>query len=250
MIYKRSEAELVLLRTAGSIAADVLKAAGKYVRAGLTTLELDTFIESEILRRQAKPAFKGYRGYRHASCLSINEEIVHGIPSNKVIREGDIIAIDVGTIFKGYYGDVAQTFYVGNEPSKAIKKLLKIGFECLEKGIKQARCGNHVGDISFAIESHASKNGYSVVRDLFGHGVGKNLHEDPLIPNFGKPGTGPRLEKGMVFAIEPMVNAGVGDIVTLDDGWTVITKDKMLSVHFERTIAITDGDPEIISKAG
>ena len=247
MITIKTEDDLKFIRQACKAAAEVLEAAGDQVKAGMSTGELDAFIESEILKRGAKPAFKGYRGYRHASCLSVNEEIVHGIPSNRVLKEGEIIGIDVGTIVGGYYGDNAQTRLVGKVSGSA-EKLVKATNECLGIAIKRAKNGAHVGDIASAIEQHAKSKGYSVVKDLFGHGVGKALHEDPLIPNFGKPGSGPKLEKGMVFAIEPMLNIGGSDIVTLDDGWTVITRDRQLSAHFEHTVLITDTEAEVLTR--
>lgn len=247
MIVLKTEDELKFIRQACKVAAEVLKAAGDLVKAGLSTGELDAFIESEILKRGAKPAFKGYRGYRHASCLSVNEEIVHGIPSNRVLKEGDIIGIDVGAVVGGFYGDNAQTKLVGKVSGSA-EKLVKATKECLGIAVKRARNGAHVGDISSAIEQFAKSRGYSVVKDLFGHGVGKALHEDPLIPNFGKPGSGPKLEKGMVFAIEPMLNIGGSSIVTLDDGWTVVTRDRQLSAHFEHTVLITDTEAEVLTR--
>ncbi len=247
MIIRKNDKEVRSIESACQIAAEVLKMAGKLVGPGITTEEVDRFIEDEIRKAGAKPAFKGYRGYRHASCLSINDEVVHGIPSKKVLSKGDIIGIDVGTIIDGYYGDVAETFPVG-EISKKAKTLLSVTRECLERGIKQCRKGKRIGDVSSAIETYAVKNGYSVVRDMFGHGVGKNLHEDPLVPNFGSPGTGPKLEPGMVFAIEPMLNTGGHEIETLDDGWTVVTADRGLSAHFEHTVLITEGDPRVLTR--
>lgn len=247
MITIKTEDELKFIRQACKVAAEVLKAAGDQVKAGISTGELDAFIESEILKRGAKPAFKGYRGYRHTSCLSVNEEVVHGIPSNRVLNEGDIIGIDVGAVVGGFYGDNAQTCLVGKVSGSA-EKLVKATKESLNIAVKRAKNGSHVGDISSAIEQYAKSKGYSVVKDLFGHGVGKALHEDPLIPNFGKPGSGPKLEKGMVFAIEPMLNIGGSDIVTRDDGWTVVTRDKQLSAHFEHTVLITDSESEVLTR--
>lgn len=246
MIKLKTEAEIKLIRLACRAAAEVLKIAGKAVEPGITTRELDNIIETEIIKRGARPAFKGYRGYRHASCLSVNEEIVHAIPSERLLVEGDIIGVDIGTIVGGYYGDIAETFPVG-KVSRSSRKLLAAAKECLQKGIKKARSGSRLGDISSAIEQNAKKHGYNVVMDLYGHGVGSELHEDPLVPNFGKPGTGPVLEKGMIFAIEPMLNIGTSRIKTLDDGWTVVTADRALSAHFEHTILITDGDAEVLT---
>lgn len=246
MIIIKSDEEINYIRKACEIAGSVLSLAGKLIKPGITTSELDKFIEDELLKRGAKAAFKGYRGYKHASCLSVNEEIVHGIPSVRVINDSDIVGVDVGSIVEGYYGDCAKTFAVG-KISKSAKKLMETTRQCLDLAIKQARKGNRIGDISFVIEQHALKHGYSVVKDLFGHGVGKSLHEDPLIPNFGKKGSGAKLEKGMIFAIEPMLNIGKSDIETLDDGWTVVTKDRKLSAHFEHTILITDSNAEVLT---
>ncbi len=247
MISIRTDEEVELLREACRIAATALRTGEKAIRDGVTTGYIDKLIEDEILKMGAKPAFKGYRGYRHTACISINEEIVHGIPGNKEIKDGDIVGLDVGSIFKGYYGDVARTVLVG-DVKKSARKLAKTTEECLEIGIRQVRKGNHVGDIAAAIEEHATRNGYSVVKDLFGHGVGKELHEEPLIPNFGKKGSGPRLEKGYVFAIEPMLNMGTSAIETLADGWTVVTRDRKLSAHFEHTVHVTDGEPDVLTR--
>lgn len=247
MIYKRSREEVEIIRKACLIASGVLSQVEKKIMPGVSTFEIDKFIDDEIVRGGAKPAFKGYRGYRHASCLSINEEIVHGIPGDRILQEGDIIGVDIGTIVDGYYGDIAATFPVGHIPKRA-KKLIHTAKKCLELGINAAKRGNHVGDISFEIEQCAKNEGYSVVRDLFGHGVGKTLHEDPLIPNFGAKNEGPLLEDGIVFAIEPMVNIGKSDIETLSDGWTVVTKDRSLSAHFEHTIAINGGSPMVLTR--
>lgn len=247
MITLKTDEELIFIRQACKIAAEVLEATEKIIKPGLKTVEIDNFIENEIIKRGAKPAFKGYRGYKHASCLSVNEEVVHGVPSLREIKEGDIIGVDVGAIFGGFYGDIAKTFPVGKVSKKA-ERLIKYTKEALNIAIKAAKNGGYVGDISSAIEQFAKSKGYSVVKDLFGHGVGRSLHEDPLIPNFGKAGTGPRLEKGMVFAIEPMFNIGKSDIRTLDDGWTVVTKDGQLSAHFEHTVLITENGAEVLTK--
>lgn len=247
MIKKRSGSEIATIRRACLIASDVLYRAKKKIKPGVSILSIDKYIEEEIIRNGAKPAFKGYRGYRHASCLSINEEIVHGVPKERFLKEGDIIGVDIGTIVDGYYGDVAATFSVGSI-SESTKNLLSTTERCLELGINAAKSGGHIGDISSEIEKCAFEQGYSVVRDLFGHGVGESLHEDPLVPNFGKRGEGPLLEDGMVFAIEPMVNIGKSEIETLNDGWTVVTKDRSLSAHFEHTIAINGDKPLILTK--
>lgn len=246
MIPIKTAQEIEHIRSACKIVAEVLLEIKKIIKEDLTTAEIDALGEKLLIEKGAYPAFKGYRGYKHALCLSVNEEVVHGIPGEKKLKEGDIIGVDVGAIVSGYYGDTASTFAVGKIAKKA-ERLLRAGKEALMAGIKQARSGNHLGDISFAIESCAQKYGYSVVRDLFGHGVGKELHEEPLIPNFGKKGEGPELKAGMVLAIEPMLNIGGYKIKTLADGWTVETCDKSLSVHFEHTILVTKGDPEILT---
>jgi len=246
VIKIKTEEELRFIRAACKAAAEVLKEVGKEVRPGITTLELDALAERLLSSRGATPAFKGYRGYKHTTCISVNFEVVHGIPGDKKIARGDIVGIDIGAVVSGFYGDVAETFEVEGTSKEAIR-LLKVAKECLRLGIEKAIEGNHLGDISSAIERNAKAAGYSVVRDLFGHGVGRALHEDPLIPNFGSPGEGPELKAGMVLAIEPMVNAGRCEIETLADGWTVVTRDRSLSAHFEHTIAVTAGAPEIMT---
>jgi len=247
MINIRSEEEIESIRKACRIAAQVLEELMGYIKPGITTKELDEIGERLIRKKEAYPAFKGYRGYGFATCISLNHEVVHGIPSNKKIKEGDIVSLDVGVKLGRFYGDIARTFAVG-EVGKKAKKLLKVSREALYLGIRQARPGNHLGDVSYAIQSHAEKNGFSVVRDLFGHGIGEELHEEPLVPNFGNPGEGPELKPGMVFAIEPMLNIGKSDIETLSDGWTVVTKDGELSAHFEHTVALTKSGPIILTE--
>lgn len=234
------------MRAAGRIAGEVLDALSREVRSGITTAELDGVGERLIRQRGADPVFIGYRGYRHATCISINHEVVHGIPGSRILREGDLVSVDVGVKKDGYCGDVAATFPVGKVTGKA-EKLLRAGKVALRNGIRQARAGKHLGDISYAVQQHAQKNGFSVVRDLYGHGVGRDLHEDPLIPNFGKPGEGPELMSGMTLAIEPMINVGGWKIRTLPDGWTVVTEDGSLSCHFEHTVLITEGEPEVLT---
>lgn len=239
--------EIERIKKACEIVALVLERTGQEVRPGVTTEYLDSFAEKLIREKGADPVFIGYRGYRYATCLSVNEEVVHGIPGKRKLEEGDIIGLDVGAKLNGYCGDTAATFPVGKIPKK-IEKLLRVGKKALKAGIRQARAGNYLGDISSAIEKSAKKNGYSVVRELYGHGIGAELHEDPLIPNFGKPKEGPKLISGMVICIEPMLNMGGWKVKTLDDGWTVITGDRSLSCHFEHTILIGEKDPEILTK--
>jgi methionyl aminopeptidase len=219
---------------------------GREVRPGIRTKDLDSLGEKLIREKGAVPVFIGYRGYRHATCISVNEEIVHGIPSDRVLLEGDIVSVDVGARFMGYCGDTAATFPVGSV-GKDAAKLIKTCKQALEYGIRQARSGGHLEDISFAIQRIAERNAYSVVRDLYGHGIGVDLHEDPLIPNFGTPGHGALLKAGMVLAIEPMLNMGGWKIKTLADGWTVVTVDGKRSCHFEHTVVITVDGPEVLT---
>jgi methionyl aminopeptidase len=243
----KTEEEIVKIRKACKVAAEVLKELKNAVKVGITTGELNDIADRSFALKGAVAAFKGYRGYKYATCISVNEEIVHGLPSQRCLKEGDIVGIDVGAIVDGYYGDNAETVVVG-KVSAQVKRLISATRDSLYKGISQAVDGSHLGDISSAIEEEAKKNGFSVVRDLYGHGVGRKLHEDPLIPNYGKKGTGQPLKAGMTLAIEPMFNAGASDIRTLSDGWTVVTADGSLSAHFEHTILITKGKPEILTK--
>jgi len=245
-IIIKTEEEIRRMRTAGKIVAEVIEVLRREIRAGVTTSELDRLGERLIREKGAEPVFIGYRGYRHATCISVNNEVVHGIPGERILKEGDLASVDVGVRLNGYCGDTAATFPVGKVSSQAAK-LLRVGKEALRAAIRQARAGNHLGDISYAVEREAEQNGFSVVRELYGHGVGRDLHEDPLIPNFGKPGEGPELRPGMTLAIEPMINTGGWKIRTLSDGWTVVTEDGSLSSHFEHTVLITTGEPEVIT---
>lgn len=248
-ILIKSLDEIEKVRKACKIVAKTLATAGKKIKAGISTSDLDKIAEELIRKEGAEPVFIGYRGYRHATCISVNEEIVHGIPGEKVLQEGDIVSLDVGAKIDGYCGDSAATFPVGRI-SRTSAKLMRSCKTALKAAIKQARAGNHLGDISAAVESVANKTGYSVVRDLYGHGIGKDLHEEPLIPNYGNPGEGPKLKPGMILAIEPMFNIGTWRIKTLDDGWTVITADRSRSCHFEHTVLITEGEPEVLTLRG
>jgi methionyl aminopeptidase len=216
------------------------------VRPGLTTLELDALAERHIRTRGGIPAFKGYRGFPNTLCVSVNEQVVHGIPSKRRLRAGDIIGLDLGATWEGYYGDAAVTVPVGDVPA-ATESLLETPRAALSLGINEVYPGKHLSDISHAIQRHAESHGYSVVRAFVGHGIGTALHEEPQVPNFGPPGRGPRLKPGMVLAIEPMVNVGHADVEILDDGWTVVTVDGQLSAHFEHTVAITDEGPQILT---
>ena len=247
-IILRSRKEIERLRASNRVVMSVMAELKRAIRPGVTTLELDALSERIIRGEGAIPAFKGYRGYQHTICASINEEVVHGVPSEKKLKEGDIVSVDVGAKLYGYYGDHAVTFPVGNVEPKA-EKLLKCCEESLFKGIEQAKPGNRLFDISHAVQQHAERAGFSVVRAYVGHGVGTNLHEEPQVPNFGEPGTGPELKAGMVLAIEPMLNMGVHDVKVLSDEWTVVTADEKLSAHFEHSVAITEDGPDILSLA-
>lgn len=248
MITLKSKKELKFLREAGQIVAEVLEELQEIIitSSRITTQELDRLAESLILKRGAKPAFKGYRGFPSSLCTSVNEQVVHGIPGPYRLRSGDIIGLDLGVEFNGYYGDAAVTVTVG-EASDEVQRLLQITERALYRGIKQAKAGNKLSDISYAIQSYVEKNGFSVVRDLVGHGIGKSLHEEPAVPNFGKAGQGPLLKKGMTLAIEPMVNTKSFEVKTKKDDWTVVTADGKPSAHFEHTIAIRGSKPEILT---
>jgi methionyl aminopeptidase len=246
MIILKSKSEIEKLAVACHIVAEVLELVVRAVRPGVTTLELDALAERNIRARGALPAFKGYRGFPNTLCASINEQVVHGIPSKRRLKAGDIIGLDLGAKWEGYYGDAAVTVPVG-EVSVGTQCLLATAREALYLGIKEVSPGKHLSDISHAIQQHAETRGYSVVRAFVGHGIGTALHEEPQVPNFGPPGRGPRLKVGMVLAIEPMVNIGHADVEILDDGWTVVTADGQLSAHFEHTVAITDDGPQILT---
>jgi len=244
----KTQKEIELLRKANAIVMEILLHLKEEVKPGKSTFEFEEIALRLCEKKGVKPAFKGYRGYPYALCISINEEIVHGMPrKDRVLKEGDIVSFDFGVIYEGYVGDAALTVGVG-EISEEAKKLLKVTEEALYKGIEKAHFGNRIGDISFAIQSHVEKHGFNVIREFVGHGVGRNLHEPPEVPNYGKPGRGPKLEIGMVLAIEPMVSAGDYRVEILEDGWTAVTKDRSLAAHFEHSIAITPKGPEILSR--
>ena len=246
MIIIHSEEELKLIRASSRILAGVFKELTKHIKPGITTGELDKIAEEMIRGRGAEPAFKGYKGFPATICASINEEVIHGIPGARVLEEGDIISVDMGVKYKGYFGDSAITVCVG-EVSSDIQKLVRVTREALFEGIKKARSDNRLSDISHAIQSHVEKNGFSVVREFVGHGIGSSLHEEPQIPNFGKPDQGPRLKPGMVLAIEPMVNMGTFEVEIKKDKWTAVTRDGQRSAHFEHTVIVTENKPEIIT---
>ncbi len=243
----KSEREIALMRQAGKIVATVLAILAESVKPGLKTKELDIIAEREIKRLGGLPSFKGYKGYPASVCVSINDEIVHGIPGERVLKEGDIVSLDLGAIYQGYQGDAARTVGVGAVSVQA-EALMQATEGALRAGIRVARDGNRLGDISAAVQGYAESRGFSVVREYTGHGIGHQMHEEPLIPNFGQPGVGPVLRKGMTFAIEPMLNAGDFRTRVMPDGWTVRTADGSLSVHYEHTIAITDGEAEVLTR--
>lgn len=247
MIILKSPKEIEIMKRAGAVVAQVHKRLKEVIEPGITTEELDRIAEEYILKSGAQPAFKGYNGFPASICASINEEVVHGFPGSRVLEEGDIISLDIGTIVEGYVGDAARTHAVGKiSPEK--EKLIEVTKESFFQGIQFAKEGYRLSDISHAVQQYVESNGFSVVRDYVGHGVGRNMHEDPPIPNYGRPGRGPRLKRGMVLAIEPMVNLGTYHVETLKNNWTVVTLDGKSSAHYENTIAITEGEPEILTK--
>ena len=244
----KSAWEIELLRKANAIVMEVLLSIKEEVRPGKVTLEFEELALKICEKRKVKPAFKGYRGYPYALCVSINEEIVHGMPrEDKVLKEGDIVSFDFGVIYEGYVGDAAITVPVGKVSEEA-ERLMRVTEEALYRGIEKARFGNRIGDISHAIQSYVESFGFGVIREFVGHGVGRNLHAPPEVPNFGKPGRGPRIEIGMTLAIEPMVSAGDWRVKILEDGWTAVTRDGSLAAHFEHSIAVTPNGPEILSR--
>ncbi len=246
-IIIKTPAEIAIMKKAGGILSLILKKVAGSVEAGMTTRDIDLLTEKLITKQGCRAAFKGYRGFPGSACVSINQEVVHGIPGDRVIEDGDIVSIDVGLIYEGYYADTATTVAVG-KASEQVKKLLAVTRESLYAGILQARPGNHLSDISHAVQQHVEQRGFSVVRDFVGHGIGATLHEEPEIPNYGPPHTGPFLKEGMVFCIEPMVNMGSWETKIMDDGWTVETEDGQPSAHFEHMVAVTAEGPEILTE--
>ncbi|MFO8143716.1 MAG: type I methionyl aminopeptidase [Dehalococcoidales bacterium] len=247
-IIIKSEREVAIMRQAGRIVAIVLQILGREIKPGMKTRDLDNMASREIEKLGAIPSFKGYHGFPASVCVSVNDEIVHGIPGERVLREGDIVSLDFGSIYNGFQGDAAVTVGVGDIGPEA-RRLLDATRESLEAGIARAYAGARLGDISAAVQQSAESKGYSVIREYTGHGIGRQMHEDPQIPNFGQPGTGPVLKKGMVLAIEPMVSMGDWHTRIGDDGWTVYTADGSLAAHFENTIAVTDAEPEVLTVA-
>lgn len=247
MIILKTPREIELLREAGRIVALVHDELKKAIVPGVTTKEIDKLAEKIIRDNNATPSFKGYGGFPGSVCTSVNEMVIHGIPGKLKLKEGDIISVDVGACYQGYHGDSAWTYRVGKISEEA-ERLLKVTEESLYKGLEQAKPGNHIGDISAAIEDYVAKNGYTSPEDYTGHGVGSKLHEDPMVPNYGKKGHGPLLKVGMVIAVEPMVHIGKKDVKVLNDGWGVVTKDHSLAAHYEHTIVITNDGYEILTK--
>jgi methionyl aminopeptidase len=246
MIYYKTTEEIEKLRASNLLVSKTLGELAKFIEPGITTAELDRIAESFIRSHGAVPAFLGYNGYPKTLCTSVNEQVVHGIPSSYKLKEGDMLSIDCGVILEGYVGDSAYSFEVG-EVSPKIKELLRVTKESLFIGVQEAVSGNRIGDIGFAIQNHCEQHGYSVVREMVGHGLGKNLHEEPEVPNYGRKGTGVKLNKGLVICIEPMINMGKRQIVQENDGWTIRTADKLPSAHFELAVAVGDKEVDILS---
>lgn len=246
MVYIKNEEEIELMRESALIVSKTLGEVAKVVKPGVTPLELDTLAEACIRDHGADPGFLGLYDFPNTLCISVNEMVVHGIPNDRPLEEGDVISVDCGAKKNGFYGDHAYTFGVG-EIAPEVQKLLEVTKESLYLGIEQARSGNRIGDIGYAVQHHAEKNGYGVVRELVGHGLGRLMHEDPQVPNYGRPGRGKKLVNGMVLAIEPMINMGTRHIRQLKDGWSIVTQDKMPSAHFEHDVAIVNGMPDILS---
>ena len=247
MIIIKSDQEIKIMRESGKVTGYILGELHNFIKPGISTMDINNFVEDVITKNNMIPTFKGYNDYPAASCISINEEVIHGIPSEKrLLQEGDIVSVDVGCTYKGYISDAARTYAVG-EISKEAKRLITVTEECFFEGLKFCKIGFRVSDISNAIQTHAEKAGFSVVRDFVGHGIGRAMHEEPQIPNYGKPGRGARLAAGMVFAIEPMINQGDFEVDIKEDNWTAVAVDGKLSAHYENTVVITDGEPELLT---
>ncbi|WP_297519837.1 type I methionyl aminopeptidase [uncultured Clostridium sp.] len=246
MILIKNDLEIALMRKAGKIVGETLNLLGKNIRPGITTAELDKIAEEFITKQGAKPSFKGLYGFPASVCISVNTTVVHGIPGDCILKDGDIVSVDCGACIDGFHGDAARTFPVGNVSTEA-KKLIEVTESSFFKGIEKAQIGNRLTDISNEIQKYVEAQGFSVVRDFVGHGIGRDVHESPNVPNFGKPRKGPKLVKGMALAIEPMINIGKYDVKTLSDGWTVVTADGSLAAHYENTIAILPEGPEILT---
>ncbi|MBL4752617.1 MAG: type I methionyl aminopeptidase [Flavobacteriales bacterium] len=246
MIYYKTYDEIELLRKSNMLVAKTHGEIAKVIKAGMTTQDLDKIAEEFILDNGGKPGFKGYNNFPSTLCISVNDEVVHGMPGDRELTDGDLVSVDCGVLMNGFYGDSAYTYSIGKMSEQALE-LMKITKESLYKGIEAAVIGNRVGDIGYAVQQHAESHGFSVVRDLVGHGVGRNLHEKPEVPNYGKQGSGVMLKEGMVIAIEPMINAGTYTVKGLKDGWTIVTSDGALSAHYEHSIAITPNGADILS---
>ncbi len=246
MIILKTKREIEIMRRAGRLVAQSHELVRQHIKPGITTREIDQIVEDFLRSQNAIPTFKGYNGFPYSICASVNEEVVHGFPSNRKLQTGDIISVDIGATFEGYVGDSAKTFFVG-EVDDEKRRLVEVTRQSFYEGIKFARESYRLSDISHAIQQYAESAGFSVVRDYVGHGIGKKMHESPQIPNFGKPGKGPRLQEGMVLAIEPMINVGTYNVKVLDNNWTVVTVDGKPSAHYEHTVAITDGEPMLLT---
>jgi methionyl aminopeptidase len=247
MIFYKTQAEIEIMRHSCLLVGQAIAEVAKFLKPGVTTKQANDIAERFIRDNKGVPSFLNYRGFPYTACISVNDAVVHGFPSNDILQEGDVVSVDIGVFKNGFHGDSAYTFAIG-DPGEEILKLMKITKESLYKGIEKAHHGNRVGDIAYAIQDYTEKqHGYGVVRELVGHGLGRSLHEDPQVPNFGKRGNGPKLKDGMVIAIEPMINLGVKEVFYDDDGWTVRTKDRKPSAHYEHTVCITKGKPDILS---
>lgn len=249
MIIYKSEAEIEMMRKSSQIVARILSELKEMIKPGLETRELDSYAETRARQLGAVPAFKGYRGYPASLCVSVNEEIVHGIPSERRLREGDIVSLDFGVVYEGFYGDAALTVPVGKVSDLALK-LIEVAEKAFYRGLEELKIGNRLSDVSAAIQQEVEGAGFSVIRAFVGHGIGRSLHEEPQLPNFGLPGHGPKLKKGLTLAIEPMIAAGHWEVEVLNDGWTAVTQDRSLSAHYEHTVALTDRGVEILSLDG
>lgn len=246
MVFYKTDEEIEIIRQSAQILGKAHAEVAKLIRPGVRTLELDKKAEEFIVSNGGSPSFKGYSGFPYSLCISVNENVVHGMPGNYELKEGDIISIDCGVFFKGFHSDSAYTYPVGNV-SEEVSQLLRVTKESLYVGIEETNVGNRIGDIGFAIQAHVEKAGYSIVRELVGHGIGKKLHEGPEVPNYGKRGKGLKIQDGLVLAIEPMVNLGKKNIIQEKDGWTIRTMDRLPSAHFEHTVAVLNGKPEILT---
>jgi methionyl aminopeptidase len=249
MIIYKTEVEIARIRDSARITGMILAELGPMIEPGVRTADLDAYAERRTKEMGAQPAFKGYRGYPASLCVSVNEEVIHGFPSNRVLREGDVVSLDFGVHYRGFYGDAARTYPVGRISAEA-ERLIKTAEDSFEQGLLRLVEGNHLSDISHAVQTTVEAAGFSVIRSFVGHGIGQALHEDPQLPNFGFPGRGPRIRKGLVLAVEPMIAAGDWEVEILEDGWTAVTKDRRLAAHFEETVALTDRGAEVLSRVG